>query len=78
MNNILANYTESYIKTGKDAHKYGKLLFSDSSTGYKLDLPHTINCRGPCTQLRTTRPLRTHLQSLHLLYDPKDTLYTFS
>ena len=71
INSILENYSQSYIKTGKDAQKYGKLLFIDSSNGYKLDLTCTLNYRGPCTQLQTTRPLHTQLQSLPLPYDLK-------
>ena len=53
INSILANYTQSYIKIGKYAQKYGKLIFIDSSNGYRVNLPYTLICRGPCTQLQT-------------------------
>ena len=43
---------------------------------YRLNLPCALNCRGPRTQLQTTRPLRTQLQSLLILYDPKKQFYT--
>jgi len=46
-------------------------LFIDSFNGYRLDLPYTLSCMGPRTQLQTTRPLRTQLQSLSLPYDPQ-------
>ena len=48
-----------------------KLLFIDSFHDYRLDFPCALRCRDLRTQLRTTRPLRTQLQSLLLLYDPQ-------
>ena len=53
-----------------------KLLFINASHGYRLDLPCALSCRGPCTQMQTTRPLHTQLQSLLLFYDPKSQLHT--
>ena len=58
INSTLAIYMQSHIKTGKDTQKYGKLLFINSSNGYRLDLPYALSCRGPRTQLRTLLGLR--------------------
>ena len=51
-----------------------KILFINALNGYRLDLPSALSCKCPCTQLWATRPLRTQLQSLLLLYDPKTRL----
>ena len=38
---------------------------------YRLDSPYALSYRGMRTQLQTSKPLRTQLQSLYLCYDPR-------
>lgn len=47
---------------------FSLLIISDD---YRLDLPCTLNYKGLGTQLQTSRPLRTQLQSLYPRYNPR-------